>query len=174
MLEKINNGMTKLEVAICELLIVILVAVVFMNAVLRLFNAPLSWSNDVAQLIFIWVSFLGADIALKKDRHSGVDVIVRRFPKQLTKVLTAATYVAMIVFLAIIGRSAANLAVINYSRKFNSLNLSYSAITIAVPVGCVLMILTSLMKLLILFGKQRDFYKDMLRDPEVKEEDELK
>lgn len=172
-MEKFNDVLIKMELLLCEVLIVVLVAVVFLNAVLRLFDSPINWSNDVAQLIFIWISFIGADLALKKDRHSGVDVIVKKFPAKVNKVLEIVTYLLIIVFLAVIGRAAGNLAVTNIARKFNSLPLSYSSVTFAVPVGCVLLGFTCVMKLITIISGREDLYKNKLNDPEPEEEDEL-
>jgi TRAP-type C4-dicarboxylate transport system permease small subunit len=38
-------------------------------------SQPPSWSVDMAQLLFIWVCFIGADLAMQKDRHIGVDLL---------------------------------------------------------------------------------------------------
>ncbi len=42
------------------------------------------WTEEFARLLFTWVSFLGAAIALRKKEHIFVDVILRRLPKRLT------------------------------------------------------------------------------------------
>ncbi|MBQ9197769.1 MAG: TRAP transporter small permease [Clostridia bacterium] len=173
MLKKFDKTLLKLELVFCEVLIVVLVLVVFMNAVLRLFKNPISWSTDVAQLIFAWISFVGADMALKKDKHAGVDIITSRLSPKVTRILSIVTYIAIIVFLVIIGRAGAGLAIKNINRKFHSMPISYSSVTFSVPVGCLLMGYTCVRKLMQLIGKTPDPYKDELEDPEIQEEEEL-
>lgn len=173
MFKKMEDLLIRVELLFCEVLIVILVLVVFMNAVLRLFNRPLNWSTDVAQLIFTWISFVGADLALKKSKHSGVDIIARNLPANIHRVVKILMYVLLIGFLAVLGHSGANLAVLNISRKFHSMPLTYSSVTFAVPVGCVLLIITCLRKLAALIWKTADPYRDVLEDPVVQEEEEV-
>ncbi len=173
MLKKFDKGLLKLEVLFCEVLIVILVLVVFLNAVLRLFKNPLNWSTDVAQLIFAWISFIGADIALKKSRHSGVDMLTRRLSPGKARILNIAIYVAIIVFLFLIGRAGWTLAFKNINRKFHSMPLSYSTVTFSVPVGCMFMGYTCVRKLMQFIGNTPDPYADELEDPEIKEEEAL-
>ena len=173
MLKKFDRALLKLEVFFCEALIVILVLVVFLNAVLRLFKNPRNWSTDVAQLIFAWISFVGADIALKKSRHSGVDMLTRRMSPEKARLLNIAVFAAIIVFLFLIGRAGATLALKNINRKFHSMPLSYSSVTFSVPVGCALMIYTCVRKLVQFIGKTPDPYGNVLEDPEIKEEEAL-
>src|SRR3546814_10072287 len=61
-------------------LLAVIVFLVFIAGVMRWFGEPLIWSVDLAQLLFVWVSFLGADMALRKRAHIGIDYLVRRLP----------------------------------------------------------------------------------------------
>lgn len=69
-----------------ELLVVAaLVAMVFMvfgNVVLRyFFNSGILVSEELSRYFFIWLTYIGAMIAMRDREHLGVDTLVRRLPK---------------------------------------------------------------------------------------------
>ncbi|MEJ5990397.1 TRAP transporter small permease [Ramlibacter sp. PS3R-8] len=69
-----------------ELLVVVaLVAMVFMvfgNVVLRYaFNSGILVSEELARYCFIWLTYIGAMIAMRERGHLGVDTLVRRLPR---------------------------------------------------------------------------------------------
>ncbi|MCX7787685.1 MAG: TRAP transporter small permease [Spirochaetes bacterium] len=137
---------TNLEKKICQVFLIFIILFVFCAALLRWFGYPLVWSIDLSQLLFVWVCFLGADLALQQDKHIGVDILVRMFPQRVQKTLALPLIGAIILFLAIVGGYGAYLAIINYRRQFSGLELSYSWATASVPVGSLLMIRTLVKK----------------------------
>ncbi len=65
------------EAAFGKFLLIVIVVLVFAAGLLRWFDHPLIWSVDLAQLLFLWVSFIGANQALRKRAHIGMDLLVR-------------------------------------------------------------------------------------------------
>ncbi len=66
-----------------ELLLVILLAamvvMVFGNVVLRYgFNSGITFSEELSRWAFVWMTFLGAIVALKDNGHLGTDMLVGR------------------------------------------------------------------------------------------------
>jgi len=144
--DKALNFIKKIEVLVGIILITLIVILVFTAAVVRWIGFPVAWSIDVAQLLFGWVVFLGADVALKNNSHIGVDMFVNKFPFKVRKIIKIVNYVCIQAFLLIIIFYGVDLSIKNYERLFNTLKLSYSFATISVPVGCTLMFLTMLEK----------------------------
>jgi TRAP-type transport system small permease protein len=61
------------------LLLAVMAAIVAAEVFCRyILNASLAWSEELSRYLFIWVSFLGAVIALVRGTHIGVDSLVRR------------------------------------------------------------------------------------------------
>ncbi|SEN76647.1 TRAP transporter small permease [Lihuaxuella thermophila] len=61
---------------------------VFGNVVLRYaFNSGITWSEEMARFLFIWMVFLGAIVALKENEHLGVDMLVRKLSARWKKVV---------------------------------------------------------------------------------------
>jgi TRAP-type C4-dicarboxylate transport system permease small subunit len=69
-----------------ELLVVValvaMVIMVFGNVVLRYaFNSGILVSEELSRYFFIWLTYIGAMIAMREREHLGVDTLVRRLPR---------------------------------------------------------------------------------------------
>jgi TRAP-type transport system small permease protein len=68
----------KLVTVVCLALMVILV---FGNVVLRYgFNTGITVSEELSRWLFVYVTFLGAIVAMREHAHLGVDSLVKRLP----------------------------------------------------------------------------------------------
>jgi TRAP-type C4-dicarboxylate transport system permease small subunit len=132
----------KIEEFCVSVFLVFLILLVFFAALLRFSSIDVIWAVDVAQMLFAWTTFLGADLALHKHKHIGVDLLVNRLPNVVQRVLLFFLYLLMLVFLGTIVFYGAKLCVANYERFFYTLPISYSFVTAAGPVGCLLMFVT--------------------------------
>jgi TRAP-type C4-dicarboxylate transport system permease small subunit len=80
-IDHLFNGLIAFALAVMSIL-------VFGNVVLRyLFNSGITWSEEMARFLFIWLVLLGAIGALKDNAHLGVDMVVKRLPKPLKKLV---------------------------------------------------------------------------------------
>jgi TRAP-type transport system small permease protein len=63
------------------LFLAIMVVLVFGNVFLRYaFNSGITVSEELSRWLFVWVTFLGALVALREHAHLGVDTLVKRLP----------------------------------------------------------------------------------------------
>jgi TRAP-type transport system small permease protein len=64
---------------VIALLLAIMVVLVFGNVVLRYaFNSGITVSEEMSRWAFVWLTFLGAIVALKEHHHLGSDMLVSR------------------------------------------------------------------------------------------------
>lgn len=145
-MEKINNSINKIENILGSFALALLVVLVFVAAALRYLGFPIVWSVDLAQLLFVWVVFLGADRALQTNNHIGVDFFVNYLPKKLKKIIYILHYLIILIFLSGIIYYGFDLTIRNTARNFNTLGISYSYATAGVPIGCLLMFRTIIYK----------------------------
>lgn len=131
-----------IEEKIVVALLVLLIVLVFIAASLRWFGVPVAWSIDIAQLLFAWVCFIGADLALRNNKHVGVDMLVKRFPLSVQNVILLINSVLIMVFLIMTFVYGSKLCTENYARTFNTIPISYSLVTLSAPIGSFLMSLT--------------------------------
>lgn len=144
MFKTIEDGLNKIETVVVCAGLSILIITVFAAAVLRFFGIDMSMSTDIAQLVFAWVSFIGADLAMRKNKHMGVDMLTKKLPSQVQDIIWIFNYILIFVFLAVVTFYGADLCVRNAARKYQTLYISYSYATVSCPIGCFLMAITSL------------------------------
>lgn len=69
---------------ICGLLLAAMSIVVFGNVVARyLFHRAFAWSEEIALFMFLWLVFLGAVLALLRNRHLGLDILINALPASI-------------------------------------------------------------------------------------------
>jgi TRAP-type C4-dicarboxylate transport system permease small subunit len=79
------------------LLLAVMVVLVFGNVVLRYaFNSGITISEEMSRWLFVWMTFLGAIVALKENGHLGTDMLVSRFGRAGKRVCLAIAQVAML------------------------------------------------------------------------------
>lgn len=141
-MKKLNNAIQTFEYTMGSVMILTIVVLVFASAVARYFRRPIVWSVDLSQLFFVWISMFGADIALKKRAHMGVDLLIKKFSPSKQKLVALFSYLLCGAFLLFVTYWGWKLCVQNYLRKYATLKISYSYATAAVPVVSILMFLT--------------------------------
>ena len=134
--------LVRLEAAVGKLLLVVIVVLVFAAGVLRWFDHPLIWSVDLAQLLFLWIAFIGANQALRKRVHIGMDLAVRWMPLAWRRVIEIALAALTLAFLLIMVWEGYKLTTLNIQRVFGDSGFSYAFVTGAVPVGCLMLAIT--------------------------------
>ena len=68
----------KFIIAVC---LAVMVVLVFGNVVLRyVFNSGITVSEELSRWLMVWLTFLGAIVALREHAHLGVDTLVRALP----------------------------------------------------------------------------------------------
>ena len=87
--------MLKIIVGLCLLVMVVLV---FGNVVLRYgFNSGITVSEELSRWAFVWLTFIGAAVALRENAHLGMETVVSRLPVLGRKVCFIASHLIMLV-----------------------------------------------------------------------------
>ncbi len=134
--------LAQLELAICLVLLGGITGLVFVASIMRFFGHPIVWSVDMAQLLFIWLCFLGANKAMREKSHLGMEVLVSRLgyrPRFWLEVACTAMIVAFLLFLVVQGW---DLTWLNKERTFADSTISYAWVTLSVPLGSLLLAIT--------------------------------
>ena len=80
-LKKFDQILAKGEAAVLILLVSVMTLVVFLQVVFRYaLGRPLDWSEELASYLFVWLSVLGAALAVQKGGHFGLDFFSRLLP----------------------------------------------------------------------------------------------
>ena len=97
MLERSIDAVCRLFGLLMVLSLGLMVLMVFGNVVLRYgFNMGITASEEISRLLFVWLTFLGAIVALREHGHLGVDMLVRRLPNMGKKICLVLSHLLMI------------------------------------------------------------------------------
>ena len=144
---KLYNQIGKLEVSIAKLCVAVLTVLVFTSAVARKIGHPQAWTVDIATFLFAWCVFLGADAAMRRDGLVSIDLLVSRLPRRGQDIMKIINNVIIIVFLVIMIIFGFYLSYTTRFRTFSGLPwLSYTWVTVSVPLGSLLMLITITLK----------------------------
>ncbi len=79
------------------LCLAIMVVLVFGNVVLRYTaNSGITVSEELSRWLFVWLTFMGAVVALREHGHLGTDVLVSRLPAPGKKVCLVLAQISML------------------------------------------------------------------------------
>ncbi len=82
--ERLTAVLEVLALICMAVMTVLVVAQVVMRYV---FNEPLTWSEELARIVFIYMTFTGIGAAYGRRRHMFVDAIVILFPVKIQKAI---------------------------------------------------------------------------------------
>ncbi len=75
----------------------VMVVLVFGNVVMRYaFNSGIAISDELSRWLFVWMTFMGAVVAVRERGHLGTDFLVARLPRWGKKVFLGIGQVLMI------------------------------------------------------------------------------
>ena len=81
-MKKLIDGFFRFLEFLVVLAMVGMVAMVFGNVVLRYgFNSGIDVSDEMSRYFFIWLTYIGAMIAMREKGHLGVDTVVKLLPR---------------------------------------------------------------------------------------------
>ncbi len=115
---------------------------------------PLAWSEEVARLIMAYTVFLGAALALRQSRLIAVEFLAEKLSVQKRKVLTFIIQIIAIVFFIILFTQGVKMIGQVHSQLSSALRLPMSVFYASIPIGSVLLTMSSVAVILELFTKK--------------------
>lgn len=93
-----------------------MVVLVFGNVMLRYgFNSGITLSEELSRWLFVWMTFLGAIVALRKHEHLGTDMLVARLGPLGKKICMGISQLLMLFVCVLLFKGAYEQAVINWT-----------------------------------------------------------
>ena len=66
----------------------------------QVFHSPLTWSEELARLLFVYVGMLGISVGIRSQQHVFIDFITNLLPEKVKKLTT--TLVQLLIFICLI------------------------------------------------------------------------
>jgi len=122
-------------------LIVTIILLLLAGVVSRyVFSLSVSWIDEVISFEFLWLSMLGAAIAMHRNEHMRLTLFVEKMPQRFKEHVQAFALVAIAAFLLGLIEPAVQYTVDEWLVKSSALNVANSFRVAALPFGIVAML----------------------------------
>jgi C4-dicarboxylate transporter DctQ subunit len=104
-----------------------------------LLTSPMAWTEELATILFAWMVFIGAALALKKHEHFAIEFLVDLLPRGSRKLAQTFSLLVVLVFCALLIGYGMRLVVMNWAVLTPMLEISRGWVYLSVPFGGILM-----------------------------------
>jgi TRAP-type C4-dicarboxylate transport system permease small subunit len=132
----------RLEFACACLLLAAIVLLIGVAAVTRFMGSPIIWSIEIAQLLFVWLVMLSADLAMQQGRHFGLSIIADALPPRAQRIVEIVNYLIVLALLVFLLVYAVRNTMLMHPRLIGATQMNASLIHAAMPFGLLLMVRT--------------------------------
>jgi TRAP-type C4-dicarboxylate transport system permease small subunit len=166
--QKFIDGFCKALNVVIAACLAVMVVLVFGNVLMRYgFNSGITLSEELSRWLFVWMTFMGAIVALKEHGHLGTDMLVGKLGPAGKKFCLALSYVLMLFICWLLFSGAYQQTMINMDTTSAVMEVSMAwiyapGVVFAVMGGLIL--LTELLRLLT--GQLRDEDLVMIQESE--------
>ncbi|MCR4427366.1 MAG: TRAP transporter small permease [Firmicutes bacterium] len=155
-IRRIYGHICRIEEIIAGLFLVTILVLIFGAAVARGLRHPLAWAMDMATFLFAWAVFFSADAAMRNDRHVNVDLFVSRLPKKVQFYIAVLNHLIIVAFLGFLIAYGVRMSYLTRFRAFQGIpGFSYMWVTLSVPVGSFLLLISTVLKIGRIVGDHR-------------------
>ena len=147
MVRELHRRLGKVEAVVAAVFLLVMVGLIFFGGLARLAARPQNWTIDFATCLFAWACFLCADIAWRRDGLMSIEIVTERLSDRAQRILRHVNYVLISAFLLYIVYAGIWVSWVSRARSFQGIPwISYSWISMSLPVGASLLLLTTAIK----------------------------
>ncbi len=133
-----------------------MVVIVFIQVVARyVFQNSLSWSEEIARYLLVWLIFLSAGYVLGQRCHIFLDVVFNAFPLRLQKMLRQISNLLLLAFSLIVTYFGCEMVRLGGSQISSAVQLPMWLVYMALPIGGLLLVIYSTMEIFFAWEEQR-------------------
>ncbi|KAB8126036.1 TRAP transporter small permease [Gracilibacillus oryzae] len=161
-LKKAKQLMDQLLLVISITLISIMVLVILYQIFTRTFlSFTPAWSEELARVLFVWISLFGIAYGFKEKLHISVGLLVKKFNEKTQNLIEFLTKLLIISFgVVLIYFGTEFMLLMNYS-SLAGLGISSSYLYAAIPVAGIFITINGI-ELLFVKGLHQEFDEDAL------------
>lgn len=125
MIDRFIDQLCKFIKIIMVVFLAVMVVLVFGNVVLRYgFNSGLAVSDELSRWLFVWITFMGAVVAMKEGTHLGTDTLISRLSVRGQKICFVVANLLMLFCCGLLAKGAWQIVNMNMATKSPVMELS--------------------------------------------------
>jgi C4-dicarboxylate transporter DctQ subunit len=143
-MKKINELLSRL----CRMLLIIMIpamtGIVFVQVILRyVFLSPLSWIEELARYLLVWISCFGAAYGVRKGEHIAVMFLNKMFKGYMKSALTVLIHILVIIFFMVCFIKGIGLSIRQWNVVTPALQIPRTLPYFGIPISFAIMLLFS-------------------------------
>ena len=139
-MKRLNQLLVALETYAAGGLVITVCAVVLLQVLMRyLFATPNPWSEELSRFAFIWVSLLGASLAVEHRAHFGFDQVTKKLAPRARRAVERFAWAVVLAFALLLIGTGIALMDLTLGERSAALNLPVALVYAAAPVSGALM-----------------------------------
>lgn len=138
-LKGLETALVRVNQAAIVAMMMSMATLVFVNVVARyVFSQSLNWSEEIARYLMIWITYLGAGLAMRAGQHVAIESGQRLLPPRVLPWFRALIGVVILAFLVILTVVGFQFAEFTWRQRTPVMQWSKGAMYLAVPIGSIL------------------------------------
>lgn len=131
--------------------------IIFLQVVSRyVLKSPLSWSEELARYLFVWVSYIGSVIAARQGQHIGVELLIKKFPSRCNQIIRIIANVLTGCFFLVVFIYFCKMWPMLSMQKTSALQLPMSYPYLGLGIGSILLAFTYLTDAIRVFSEKKE------------------
>ncbi|CAN5783809.1 hypothetical protein BH23DEI1_BH23DEI1_00010 [soil metagenome] len=128
----------RLNEAVVVVLMAVMTSLVLLNVVTRYgFQFSVTWAEELSRFLMIWVTYVGAGLALRKGNHVAFEYVQSLLPPRVVPFLRAGIAMAILVFLAFLAYYGWEFSQLTMRQRSAVLGVPRGLVGLAIPIGAV-------------------------------------
>jgi TRAP-type transport system small permease protein len=125
-------------------LLLTLLASILIGVISRQLNAPVAWSDELAQYLLVWTAFVGWIIASRRRAHIRITVFADKLPAPVGLALELLTQGLVVLFALVLLRYSFGLIDRTWDVESIALPITAAALYVVMPLAALALILQAL------------------------------
>lgn len=132
---------------VTTLLLAAMILALLLQIIFRyVLNSPLTWSEELARYLYVWVTFMGAGYCVYKHLHIELTMVFELLPPTLQKVLQVLINLFVAACYSYIIPAGFQFAMAQNRIPSVTLPIKMSALWMAIPIGSSLLVISLLIE----------------------------
>jgi TRAP-type C4-dicarboxylate transport system permease small subunit len=140
--DRVSSGLNAFAEFVLWLLVALMIIATFVQVVFRYgLDSSLSWSEELARYLFVWIIFIGTSVATRRKKHIFVEVFVALMPRALRVWVDLLSIAASVVFFSVFAYVGWLLMLNAWQQYSTALDIRIAWVYAAAPIGAGLSVL---------------------------------
>ena len=140
-MDRVSERLNACAEVVLWMLVALVISVTFAQVVFRYgIESSLSWSEELARYLFVWIIFVGTSVATRRQQHIFVEAFVALLPNSWRRWTSLLSSIVGIVFFSVFAYVGWLLMINAWQQYSTALDIRITWVYAAAPVGAALSI----------------------------------